>query len=59
MRKKRNSDNWWSLFKSKAIGEKDTDEEDAEADRRDAEEAKKKAEKEAEKKAAASFDAKE
>lgn len=33
LRKKHTTDNWWSLFKSKAIGEKDTDEEDAEADR--------------------------
>lgn len=32
LRKKETSDNWYSLFKSKAIGEKDTDEEDAEAD---------------------------
>jgi len=28
LRKKNTSDNWWSLFKSKAIGEKDTDDED-------------------------------
>ena len=32
LRKKNESDNWYSLFKSKAIGEKDTDEEDALAD---------------------------
>ena len=37
LRKKNTTDNWYSLFKSKAIGEKDTDEEDALAD----EEAKK------------------
>ena len=32
LRKKETSDHWYSLFKSKAIGEKDTDEEDAIAD---------------------------
>ena len=37
LHKKRLADNWWSLFKQKAIGEKDTDEEDAENDRKDAE----------------------
>lgn len=37
LRKKRLADNWWSLFKQRAIGEKDTDEEDAENDRKDAE----------------------
>ena len=34
LRKKNTADNWWSLFKSKAIGERDTDEEDAEADKK-------------------------
>ena len=33
LRKKNTTDNWWSLFKSKAIGEGDTDEEDKEADK--------------------------
>ena len=42
LRKKETSDNWYSLFKSKAIGEKDTDEEDAMADAEKVEEAKKK-----------------
>jgi len=37
LRKKNTNDNWWTLFKSKAIGERDTDEEDAEADKRAAE----------------------
>lgn len=32
LRKKETTDNWYSLFKTKAIGEKDTDEEDAIAD---------------------------
>jgi len=37
LRKKNTTDNWWSLFKSKAIGEKNTDDEDEEADKTAAE----------------------
>ena len=33
LRKKNTTDNWWSLFKSKAIGEGDTDDEDKAADK--------------------------
>ena len=40
LRKKNTTDNWWTLFKSKAIGEKDTDDEDAEDDKKAAEYAK-------------------
>ena len=40
LRKKNTTDNWWTLFKSKAIGEKDTDDEDAEDDKKAIEYAK-------------------
>jgi len=42
LRKKNTTDNWWSLFKSKAIGEMDTDEEDKTDDKHAAEDAAKK-----------------